>query len=228
MYKLMWYDRNCSPIADGLASFFVDDMDGFEDGWDSLDKKTLAYPIEKEIEGLREKLKRARAGEHFTDWYGTYEDHPELEFLQEDKDAKVIEEKHWTLKDQTLETWNVYLYGTGVVAKEANFTLQTIRFKDRYYLTAKYELLGVAKESWHTSENGKPMWERCVWFGNPVINSEFHGEEDSPDLKNFKDDTLRTICAVTLAEDDVPIEMPEELDEDLIGRILADIPGECG
>ena len=228
MYKLMWYDRNCNPIADGLASFFVEDIGEFAKEWDSFPEKDLTFCVRKDMDELKGKLQRACSGEHFTDWHDPYELRPELEFLQEDKGTKILEEKTWTMEGQTLETWNAYCCSTKIMVRKAIFTLQSIQFKGIYYLTAQYKLLGVATESWHEPGDDKRLWERCTYYGNPVLKCEYHGVEKSSSLNDFKEDVLQTICFVTLSESEEMVGMPEELDEDLIGQILADIPGEGG
>ena len=47
MYKITLYDANCSPICDGLARWYVDDLKEFEENWIPLQSRTNVEVIEK-------------------------------------------------------------------------------------------------------------------------------------------------------------------------------------
>lgn len=228
MYKLMWYDYNCSPVCDGLASFFVEDLDRLEREWNSFRKEDLALDFSHSVAEVKEKLAWAKAGEHFTDWYSSYEETPELEFLQEDPEAGVLEERSWNLSDSKAVLYNAFGFPSAIRFQQARITVRSLCFKGQFYLTANYLLEGVACEVFLSDESTNGCWMRCTPYGNPVLKTEYYSETRRGVYQDFQKDRLWTICDVTVGESDTPISIPEELSEDWIARIMADIPGEGG
>ena len=74
MYKITLFDYNCASCTSGTASFYVDDIDIFEEKWSKLE--TSPERIER--------FRRSKNGEVVTDYYS---DDEELNIVQEDKAA---------------------------------------------------------------------------------------------------------------------------------------------
>ena len=89
-----FYDRCCSPIADGTASFFTEDIVKFKDNF-------FHIPGESE---LKELFSRSLGGEIIIDYYS---DDPKLNMLQSDT-ADVFAEKRFAFTDRTYELENAY------------------------------------------------------------------------------------------------------------------------
>lgn len=47
MYKIELYDECCSPIADGTESYFVDDIEDFEEHWIPLVKERCPEIVDR-------------------------------------------------------------------------------------------------------------------------------------------------------------------------------------
>ena len=74
MYKITLFDYNCASCTSGTASFYVDDIDIFEEKWSKLE--TSPERIER--------FRHSKNGEVVTDYYS---DDEELNIVQEDKAA---------------------------------------------------------------------------------------------------------------------------------------------
>lgn len=227
MYKLTWYDYNCNAICDRLASFFVEDLDTFEEYLQTY-RFMSDFPEMGHAEEILKKLARARAGEHFSDWYGGIEENPDLEFLQTDPSGKTLEEKTWSFGEREYELVNAFLWPSRVKARSATFVLKRVSFLGKEYLTASYRLEGVSGKAFYSVSESE-AWERCRPYGNPVFCAAYVSPNHvKGDFSLYAGDVVRTVCDVIIRESDEQIPMPEELDDALLQRIMADIPGEGG
>ena len=64
MYKITLFDYNCASCTSGTASFYVDDIDIFEEKWSKLE--TSPERIER--------FRRSKNGEVVTDYYSDDEE----------------------------------------------------------------------------------------------------------------------------------------------------------
>ena len=91
MYKITLYDQNCSPICDGTVSWYVENLEEFEEKWLPLQSKLGVETIKRDY--------RSKLGEIVTDYYS---DSEELNIVQQ-VDAKVLEEKDFYYYNKSVE-----------------------------------------------------------------------------------------------------------------------------
>ena len=94
MYKITLYDYCCNPICDGTESYFVDNLDDFENNWKPLVRS----------EDRIERYEKSKNGEIVTDYYS---DDEELNIVQKDNNSKVIEEKEFEKSNFDIELYNI-------------------------------------------------------------------------------------------------------------------------
>lgn len=229
MYKITLYDNNCSPVCDGVTSFFVEQLEDFEKYW--LNNENVSA-------GAKDRYLRSKAGEIVSDYYT---EDLEYNIVQCDKNAKVLLEKGYHYDDEIFTLQNTYGCETKVYAKAADVKLRYIKFKNKYHLIGRYKLKGVCQESlWHSDE--ADLWESCAFYGNPVciikhkdvnlwIDEKGRHRNDCP-KEMFKDDEIETYCWVLVKSFDREGGLDEEelkkLSGNLLAILMADIPGEAG
>lgn len=225
MYKITLYDENCCPIFDGLAQFFVDRLEEFEIHW-----------MEKSFVDEEKKMRfqRSKNGENVTDYYV---DHPEYNIVQRDDGACVYWEKRFFYENQNFVTYNAYHCAMEIYAAYAEIAVRFIRFKTKYFLIGKYKLQGVCEKEKIWEEKGTG-WNTCSVWGNPIHLIKRKKEESWTDKdgrkrydypkEHFAEDVMETYCWITLGEYEEELEEIEELSDEMIARLLRDIPGEAG
>lgn len=223
MYKFTFYDRCCSPIADGTASFFTADLDAFKESF-----LRLSYDDE-----LNDKFLRALSGETVIDFYS---DNPDLNMLQSDT-VDIYAEKTFTLDDHTFQLENAYHYDSEIRAVRAEIHVMSIRFKKQYYLIGRYHLYGAASLYPHDEAlcyvDVRPV-------GNPILESltpavrTYTNERpariqaENRRFEKYKDNEIYSICYVPFQCAGKPIGIPDELSGEDFIRLMRDIPGEVG
>lgn len=229
MYKITLYDYNCSSACDGTTSFFVDQLEDFEKYW--LNSNRVG-------EDTKKRYFRSKSGEIVSDYYS---DNPEYNIVQCDENAVVLLEKEYQYNDTEFTLLNAYLWDSKIYAKTTQITLRYIKFNGYYYLIGRYKLSGACRKNLWVLE-GEDTWNSCAVYGNPVHITKYKNVEPWIDeagryrysyLKEaFKDDEIETYCWITVRrynkEDDLDKRELDELSEDLLSVLMADIPGEGG
>ena len=225
MYKITLYDRNCSPICDGTTCFFTEDLEEFERNW-----RPHAY------EEQLKRYERSKDGELVTDYYS---DAPELNIVQEDKEAEILFDKEVVFKDKLFTLLNVYGCEDVIYAAETYIVLRGIRFKGKCFMIGNYRMKGVCQKAFLSQREDD--FETVVVWGNPIVNCNFQKKpwyktEDGRDFsvyqkEDFIEDSLETYCWVTVgeysAEELLDDSIDFESDETMI-YLMRDIPGEAG
>lgn len=226
MYKLTLYDECCSPICDGVATFFVDNLKDFENNWCHRANKEQV-----------ERYMRSKNGEIVTDYYN---DNPKLNIFQEDVKAEVLWEKEYVIYDRNFSLFNAYQWETQVYATETRVVFRGIKFKNDCFLVGNYKMKGVCQKSVFSVEDS---FETIKTWGNPIINCRiqtkaiWHETENGRELltyrkEDFSEDYLETYCWVTVASVCKEEELrPENLgleSDKTIECLMRDIPGEGG
>lgn len=227
VYKITLYDENCSPICEGVTTFFTDDINTFEENWFLCAEKEQV-----------ERYKRSKAGELVTDYYGP---NPKLNIFQEDKVAEILFERNLFYADKEISLVNTYDFERTVFAKEIQIKFQGIRFAGEYFLIGSYVMDGVCQKSIFSN---KTNYEPIKTWGNPVFISKIQEKDiwiDSPQgrmrniykKQDFKEDRIETYCFVTVGKFskeellNVRPNLEAEAPEMLI-RLFRDILGEAG
>ena len=232
MYKITLYDANCCPICDGVTTFFVDKLEDFEEHWLKQDR------VDEDQKG---RYFCSKNGEMVTDYYT---DNPEYNVVQEDKNAEIVFEKEYEYYSHWFKLYNAYGCVTELFADKANIKVRYIKFKDRYYLIGQYKLSGVCvKDSFFDETDIDHGYRQCSVWGNPVLLTKFRRVNYWVDEENkmrrvdfpssyFKEDEIETYCWVTidasLSKDLFLEEDFDELRDDFVASLMADIPGEAG
>jgi len=226
MYKITLYDQNCCPIADGVTCFFAEDLEEFEKNW-------RPHAGEEQIK----RYERSKAGELVTDYYS---DDPELNIVQEDRNAEILFEKEVTLNSRLFTLLNTYRWEDEIYAEKTQIVLRGIKFKERCFLIGKYKMKGVCRKMFLSTDDSEYGTVK-VW-GNPVVNCKvqekqywYQTEEGRAfyvyHKEDFRGDSLETYCWVTvgeysekeLSEGNIDLESDE-----LLVALMRDIPGEAG
>lgn len=226
MYKITLYDENCSPVCDGVACFFTENLDDFEQNW---------RPHADEDQWKR--YLRSKVGEIVTNYYG---DDPELNIVQEDKNAVILFEKEVVFRDKLFKLLNAYGCEDEIYAEETHIIFCGIKFKGVCYLIGKYQMKGVCRKAFF-SANDKEFQAITVW-GNPVVKCSL---QEKPvwyqtnsgrsfyvySKEDFKDDSLETYCWVTIgkfSEEKLTSGTLDLMSEEMLICLFRDIPGEAG
>lgn len=225
MYKITLYDNNCCPIADGVTCFFTDNLDEFEKNW---------RPHAHEEQWKR--YERSKAGEIVTDYYS---DSPDLNIVQEDKEAEILFEKELVIKDKLFTLLNAYRWESEIFAEETRIVFRGIKFKEECYLIGSYKMKGVCEKDFFSKEE---KYNHIAVYGNPVINCNvqekplWYKAEDGREAyvyqrEDFKEDSLETYCFVTVGEYSEEELLNGSIDlesDETFVYLMRDIPGEAG
>ena len=226
MYMITLYDMNSSPVSDGLARFFTEDIDHFEQNWASL-------CIKRGDHERVERFRRSKNGELVTDYYV---DDSELNIVQEDPDAEVLHEKQFTLQDVAFFATNVYGWQQQYHVDHWDCAFRWIRFRKDCLRVFKYMPSEVCRI------DVKRLREvNC--YGNPVLinNKGFVVEFDRGvpiidhplSYSDFAGNSIETFCWLTgryfktrkeIESDFKSFEMSEEV----MDRMFWDVIGEAG
>ena len=200
-YKIMLNDWNCSPFADGLAEFFTEDIERFEQLWLASGK----IPEE-----LARKFARSKNGECVADWYS---DDPEYNIVQKGR-ADIYAEKECRLRDIRCSSWNAYGWPSRYAIQDWHIRFLWIGFQERHLRLAAWTAQNVMMYNEFSDR-----WERARCYGNPVLARSGDTLETICRLRcgGFADEA-------ELQEDVRTFALTEELQ----GVLLRDIPGEAG
>ena len=165
-----------------------------------------------------------------------YSDDPKLNMLQSDT-ADVFAEKRFAFTDRTYELENAYHFESFIRVVKTVIHVQSIRFKNLYYLIGKYHLHGVARpDNWGGVTHYAEAWTE----ENPILvnltPAVLTMTDDRPPkvmeenyhFEKYKDNEIYSICYVPFRYGDAPLEIPEDLTEDDFIELMRDIPGEAG
>jgi len=223
MYKITLYDECYSPICDGTASFFTEDLEEFERYWQP-------HADEEQLK----RYERSKAGEIVTDYYG---DDSELNIVQEDESAEILFEKEFTYKDKQFTLLNAYHWGTDVYAAETYIVFRGIKFNGDYYLIGKYKMQGVCRRDYKDAYKTVSVWGNQVLVCNLQEKPSWYPTDDGwrgyyeYHKEDFKEDSLETYCWVSLGRFSEENLLSGSIDlesEETMICLMRDIPGEAG
>jgi len=221
MYKITLWDNNMPSCTSGTFYCFCDNIDDFEEEW---------LKLEHDKEAI-ERFERSKAGEIVTDYYS---DNPELNIVQYDADYEVYFEKNVELIDCKVDVYNGFRCKSELLIDRCDINVRYIKFKDKFFLIAKYLMCGVCREVSYLEKEYATV--KC--YGNPVIKSNVVGYKESSDRCTFSDDVIESFvyypvdCFDSIEE--LKADYNERLfDESFFGEdelnwLFTDIPGEAG
>lgn len=218
MYRITLYDECCFPICDGTASFFVESLELFEE-------HRLARMQERHPEQA-ERYLRSKAGEIVTDYYS---DDPELNIVQRDDRAEILEEQTFEEKALDITLYNIYDWGSRYYFDRLSYTLRRIRFKGKDYTVASYEIEGGCTEVTFLGKG----WDKLRLYGNKIADMIYDPDrrertwdknEKPFEREEFSRDRLTCFMWVMMPD----MAALRRLDEEELGLMLRDIPGEGG
>lgn len=230
MYKITLYDNNCSPICDGTAFWFVEDLEKFEEKWLPLQARYGVSTIERYY--------RSKLGEIVIDYYS---DDPELNIVQS-VDCEILQEREFEYTDKEVELINVYRWTSNVLFDKLKIVLRVQRCNDEYYLVGQYFGYGCRRvESRHNRwYDIKVKYSQMGFYGNPIaeyvqrdINWDDFDKEDAykdfytNDKDFYKHEQVETFVWIPIKEVDEQYEISELTPEEL-AILLLDIVGEGG
>lgn len=198
MYMITHYDFNCCPLADGVARFFAEDIDEFEKQW-------IRLGVE---ESLLEKFRLSKAGACVTDWYS---DDPAYNIVQKDPET-AFGEKQVQLGSRQVILRNAYGWESPCRLNSLDIRFRWIRFKDWFYRIASFKAEDLEVK-------GFKGWNKPTCWGNPVLLVDGSHVE--------------SICYLLSEEFDNEEALKKDMnaftvDDELLTRLLADLPGEAG
>jgi len=227
MYKITLFDCDLVSWCSGVERYFTDSLEEFEKHW------MLLADDEEE----KNRFLRSKQGEIVTDYYS---DSPDLNIVQMDEKAQILKERQLDFENWKFKLANAYEWESQYFVKKAIFDIRYIKFQDEYYCVGKYRLEGVCRKH----EDYENRWSECYCFGNPVLlktckkqererwqvpgkdfyRSDFEREE-------FAEDIMEAYCWIVIRRieaDKLAKVMEEEITEELLTRLMRDIPGEGG
>lgn len=220
MYKITLYDYNCPSCTSGVAEFYTDNINKFQEEWFKLE----------DDKDRKERFLKSLNGEIITDYYS---DSPELNIVQQDKHARILKTEKLCYRNKRFTLINGYDCTGDILVHDAKFSIRYICFQDKYIIVGKYKLTGVASMDKFIRGYGR---QRV--YGNCVLKTKYHSYVDFDkgvplydvnDITNFKDDIIESICYI-------PVKWLDDLDEmqnyilsqeDII-MLMRDILGEAG
>lgn len=222
MYKITLYDANCSPVSDGVALFFTNDLDEFEKNWlatGRVDNDTY------------ERFIRSRSGEVVTDYYV---DSPELNIVQRDE-ACIYGERSISIQDREFTVTNTYGCASKYYVANLDILFRWIGFKNQYFRIASFTAKGVC---WF-DDLFTHRWKHAGLYGNPVLhylhylNELEPGYEGSCVQSDFADNQLSSFCFLVNGEFANEHELTQnyenfKMDERVLDRLFSDVIGEAG
>lgn len=220
MYKITLYDYNCQSCTSGVTEFYVDDIIQFKNSWFKLE----------DDKDRKERFLKSLNGEIITDYYS---DSPELNIVQEDKDARILRTEKLCYRDKRFTLTNSYGCTGDILVHDAKFSIRYIYFQGQYIIAGKYKLTGVAS----IDEFIRGYERQCV-YGNCVLKTDYHSFVDFDrgvplydvnDITNFKGDIIESICYLPIKYFDTYEDMQSyDLSHDDIVILMRDILGEAG
>ena len=219
MYKITLFDYNCASCTSGTASFYVDDIDIFEEKWSKLERSPERI----------ERFRRSKNGEVVTDYYS---DDEELNIVQEDKNAEILHEKHLLYHNKRMSLVNAYWWEGLYNVRDLDIHIRYVKFKGEYIKMASFIAQGI---STYSMFDGEKKFHRIMCFGNPVLNMQI--SEDSPStskrLSDYDNDVVESFVFLPINEYKTLNQMQKYFDSKRLStneryRLLFDIPGDEG
>ncbi len=223
MYKITLFDENCVSFVSGTVSFFTDELEEFERSW-------LGNPHVSDDKKMR--YLRSKNGECVTDYYS---DSEELNIVQQDENAVILNEKEFVLDKKEFLLHNAFGCKVVVYAEKAYIKYKIIRFKDEEYLIGRYRLEGVCDV-----EEDRITDVSC--YGNPVINlvkpsdatalNEKGRYRQDRTKEEFRNDMAETFVWILVyrrySKKEIPFDDNFLLSDEILAELMTDIPGEAG
>lgn len=230
MYKITLYDHNLSPICDGTAFWFVEDLSAFEEKW-------LPLQCEHDVSTV-EKYYRSKFGEIISDWYSDIAD---LNIVQK-ADSKIISKLDYTYKNKEIVLENIYGFETKLEFDELKIKLRFLRYADDYFLVGQYHGKGCKRSNptWNRWYNKEVKYSKMYFFGNPVatykardINWDDMDKDDcykdfyTNDKDFYKHDEVETFVWIPIKKVDEQYKI-KRLTKEELAILMMDIVGESG
>ena len=227
MYKITLYDYNCSPICDGVVSFFAQDIDDFQARWLASGRVD---------EARKERFLRSKAGELVTDWYDSED--PALNIVRQGE-AAVYGQKTVVLDDVTFESFNAYRCSSTFHVNRWTIHFKWIAFQGEYHRIASFQADGVCQEGLFVDRledvecYGNPVLENTVKYAPQYNRRVDPSLWDNPGFGDFAENKIQTICWLVngtfadleaLKEDLAAFEVTPEI----MDWLFADVVGEAG
>lgn len=218
MYKITLYDANIPSGASGVISYYVENIDIFAEKWMKLEAD----------EDRKERFLRSRNGELVTDYYS---DSPDLNIVQEDKDAIVYFDKDVIFRDKELNLHNGFGWSTEFYFDELIVSLKYVRYENDLLRLATYKARGVCQSNFPFLDK---KYSDVSCYGNPVlIESENQEPYYSNNTENFKDKTIECIAYLSLGTFKDMESMRRDfnnpdLSDEVLDELLRDILGDAG
>ena len=156
MYKITLYDYNCVSCTLGVAEFYADDINKFQESWFKLE----------DDEDRKKRFLKSLNGEMVTDYYS---DSPDLNIVQEDKDAKILKTDRLCFANKKFTLINGYGCPGNIMVHNAEFLIRHIKFQNDFVIAGKYKLSGVAQVS-RFFQGYHPQ----NVYGNCVLKTQYH------------------------------------------------------
>ena len=228
MYKLTFYDNCCSPIADGTISYFVDDLTDFESHW-------YKYAVN---ESTVKRYQRSKSGEIVTDYYSDSQD---LNIVQEDPDAKILEEKKFEFSDIELTLSNFYDFKSKYHFSKFIYVLRKIIYDNVTYIIARYKIEGpyTLDEVRNRITGEMVKYRQMCYYGNSIceikqkkLKGMFEGVSEEEAIfsnrpENYQDDIVESFVWHIIQKNANGKNL-KELTRKELEYLLRDIPGEAG
>lgn len=218
MYKITLYDTNIPSGASGVISYYCENIDIFAEKWMKLEAD----------EDRKERFLRSKNGELVTDYYS---DSPDLNIVQEDKDAIVYFDKDVIFRDKELDLHNGFGWNTEFYFDELIVSLKYVRYENDLLRLATYKARGVCQSSFPSLDK---KYSDVSCYGNPVlIESENQEPYYSNNTENFKDKTIECIAYLPLGTFKDMESMQRDFDnpdlsDEVLDELLRDILGDAG
>lgn len=224
MYKLTFYDNRLSPVCDGVVSYYVDDLNEFENHW----LREPAVSVDRINRYFKSKF-----GILTTDYWNTDNDE-ELDIVQEDDSSEIISEISYQYTNRTITTRNAYVEGNKYHFDKLTIDIRKVKYKNEYILLAKYFAEGVAeKGDIYNARLGKHYkYTSLSYYGNPIAHydTDIVSYANSNDKTPYKNSSLKSFAWTEIEKQDNGKKLPKNfrLNKDQIAYLFWDIPGEAG
>lgn len=218
MYKITLYDSNIPSGASGTISYYCENIDIFAEKWMQLET----------AEDRKERFLRSKNGEMVTDYYS---DSPNLNIVQEDKDAVIYFDKDVIFRDKWLTLHNGFGWAAEFHFDELCVGLKYVQFRGSLLRLATYKARGVCCSNFPSLDK-KYCDVSC--YGNPVlIESENQEPFYSDNTENFKEKTIECIACLPLGSfkdmDSMENDFNDtDLSDEVLDKLLCDILGDAG
>ena len=230
MYKITVYNQNCSPIFDGVISWYVEDLTEFEKKWVPLQAKSDISRVERYY--------RSKFGEIVTDYYS---DDESLNIVQS-VECEVLQEKVFEYTDREVTLSNAYRWESKFLFDKLKIVLRKQKCNDTYYLVGQYFGYGCRRvepmyNRWYDTE---VQYSQMHFYGNPIAeyaardinwddidNRDAYKDFFTNDKDFYKHEKVETFVWLPIKKVSEQYEI-EELNADELAILMMDIVGEGG